>query len=75
MGFKYTPVGFEYPPVGFFSPFISEALVDGFADERARFHELMADKAQIDEALAKGAEKARAVAAEVLARVRERAGY
>ena len=52
-----------------------EALVDGFADERARFHELMADKAQIDEALAKGAEKARAVAADVLARVRERAGY
>ena len=52
-----------------------EALVDGFAEERARFHELMADKAQIDEALAKGAEKARAVAADVLARVRERAGY
>jgi tryptophanyl-tRNA synthetase len=52
-----------------------EALVDGFADERARFHELMADKAQIDEALAKGAEKARAVATDVLARVRERAGY
>ena len=52
-----------------------EALVDGFAEERARFHELMADKAQIDAALAKGAEKARAVAADVLARVRERAGY
>ena len=52
-----------------------EALVDGFAEERARFHELMADKAQNDEALAKGAEKARAVAADVLARVRERAGY
>ena len=49
--------------------------MDGFADERARFHELMADKAQIDEALAKGAEKARAVAADVLARVRKRAGY
>ena len=52
-----------------------EALVDGFAEERARFHELMADKAQIDEALAKGAEKARAVASDVLSRVRSRAGY
>ena len=52
-----------------------QALVDGFADERARFHELMADKAQIDEALAKGADKARAVATAVLARVHERAGY
>ena len=50
-------------------------VVDGFADERARFHELMDDKREIDEALAKGAEKARAVAADVLARVRERAGY
>ena len=49
--------------------------MDGFAEERARFHELMADKREIDEALAKGAEKARAVAADVLARVRERAGY
>jgi tryptophanyl-tRNA synthetase len=52
-----------------------EALVDGFAVERARFHELMADKALIDEALAKGADKARSVAADVLVRVRERAGY
>jgi tryptophanyl-tRNA synthetase len=52
-----------------------QALVDGFADERARFHELMADKAQIDKALSKGAEKARAVATAVLARVHERAGY
>ena len=52
-----------------------EALVNGFAEERARFHELMADKAQIDEALAKGAEKARAVASDVLSRVRSRAGY
>ena len=52
-----------------------EALVDGFADERTRFHELMADKREIDEALARGAEKARAVAADVLTRVRERAGY
>ena len=51
------------------------ALVDGFAVERARFHELMADKALIDEALAKGADKARSVAADVLVRVRERAGY
>ena len=33
----------------------------------------MDDKREIDEALAKGAEKARAVAADVLTRVRERA--
>ena len=52
-----------------------EALVDGFADERARFHELMSDKREIDDALAKGAAKARIVAADVLKRVRSRAGY
>ena len=52
-----------------------EALVDGFAEERTRFHELMADKRQIDEALAQGAEKARAVAADVLSRVRHASGY
>ena len=52
-----------------------EALVDGFAEERRRFLELMADKREIDEALAKGAVKAREVAANVLARVRKRSGY
>ena len=52
-----------------------EALVDGFAEERARFNELMVDKRQIDEALVQGAEKARAVAADVLSRVRHASGY
>ena len=52
-----------------------DALIDGFAEERSLFHELMADKSQIDEALAKGAERARTVAADVLNRVRDRAGY
>ena len=41
----------------------------------ARFHELMADKRQIDEALVQGAEKARAVAADVLSRVRQASGF
>ena len=52
-----------------------EALVDGFESERARFNELMANREEIDLALSNGADQARIVASEVLARVRTKIGY
>ena len=51
-----------------------EAIVDGFAPQR-RFNYLMANKSEIDTALKIGAKKARSVAADVLLRTREKAGY
>ncbi len=52
-----------------------EALVDGFAPERTRYNELISNREEIDVALAQGAERARAVASEVLSRVRGKIGY
>jgi tryptophanyl-tRNA synthetase len=52
-----------------------EALVDGFASERTRFNELMANRGEIDSALSNGADRARNVASEVLSRVRSKIGY
>ena len=52
-----------------------EALVDGFESERSRFNELMANREEIDLALSIGADQARIVASEVLARVRTKIGY
>ncbi len=52
-----------------------EALVDGFASERTRFNELMANREEIDSALSNGADRARIVASEVLSRVRSKIGY
>ena len=52
-----------------------EALVDGFASERARFNELMANREEIDSALSNGADRARIVSSEVLSRVRSKIGY
>ena len=52
-----------------------EALVDGFESERSRFNELMANREEIDLALSNGADQARTVASEVLARVRTKIGY
>ncbi|HIB76640.1 MAG TPA: tryptophan--tRNA ligase [Flavobacteriales bacterium] len=52
-----------------------EALVDGFASERARFNELMANREEVDFALAQGSARARIVASDVLSRVRSKIGY
>ena len=52
-----------------------EALVDGFASERTRYNELISNREEIDVSLAQGAERARAVASEVLSRVRGKIGY
>lgn len=52
-----------------------EAIVDGFAEERARFNHLMVNPAEINAALKIGAEKARKIAREVLDRTRSKVGY
>jgi len=52
-----------------------EAVVDGFANERAEFHRWMNDKSALDAELAKGAARAREVAQPVLQRVREKIGF
>jgi len=52
-----------------------EAIVDGFAPQRERFNHLMANRKEIDAALKIGAEKAKKIAAEVLARTRSKVGY
>lgn len=50
-------------------------LLSRFANERATFQALMKDKGQLDERLAVGAQKARAIAGRTLDRVRSRVGY
>ncbi len=52
-----------------------QVLLDGFAGERSTFQRYMDDRNELDAQLAKGAAKARTVAAEVLTRVRRTLGY
>ncbi len=53
---------------------LRESLLTRFESQRAKYHELMADRSRIDDALDLGAQKARMVAQEVLKRVREKLG-
>lgn len=52
-----------------------ELIIDKYAIQRERYNHYMANLDEVDAALAIGAEKARAVANGVLARVRKKAGY
>lgn len=52
-----------------------ELILTKFENQRTRYNYLMENKSEIDQALAKGATKARKVAVEVLARVRKKVGY
>ncbi len=52
-----------------------EAILERFAQQRERYHYYMEHTEELDEALQIGANKARAVAKETLARVREKVGY
>lgn len=52
-----------------------ELIIDKYAAERIRFNELMDNKALIEDELQKGAKKARAIAQDVLKRVRTKVGY
>jgi len=50
-------------------------ILEEFKTERQRFDELMANPQKIENALLKGAEKARPIAQATLARVREKTGF
>ncbi|KJJ39643.1 tryptophan--tRNA ligase [Aequorivita vladivostokensis] len=52
-----------------------ELITERFSEERTRYHYFMENLAEVDAALATGAEKARKVADTVLKRVREKVGY
>jgi tryptophanyl-tRNA synthetase len=60
---------------GDFKKAVAEAVVDYLTPVQERYAELRADEAELDRVLGLGAEKASALAAPVLADVRERMGF
>lgn len=72
MADKFRAGGYGY---GHAKKALLEALLDGFRNERDTFDRLMADRSVIDAELESGAVKARAIAHEVLGRVRSKLGY
>ncbi|GAA3444192.1 tryptophan--tRNA ligase [Planomonospora venezuelensis] len=60
---------------GTFKKDVAEAVEETFAPIRERTEKLLADEAALDRMLAAGAVKARAVAAETMEKVRDRAGF
>ncbi|SHI92067.1 tryptophan--tRNA ligase [Aquimarina spongiae] len=52
-----------------------ELLIEKFSKERERYNYYMENLDEVDQALAKGAQKAAVIANKVLARVREKVGY
>lgn len=69
---NYVTPGYGY---GHAKLALFELILSKFAEQREKYNALMADKPQIDAALAVGAAKARTVAQEVLKRVRTHVGY
>ncbi len=65
---------FERAGDGDFKAAVAEGVIEMLAPVRERYAELRPDQAVLEEALAAGAEKARAIAALTLAEVRERMG-
>jgi len=59
---------------GDFKVAVGDAVADWLAPVRERYHELRADEAVLEETLAAGAEKARAIASATIADVREAMG-
>ena len=59
---------------GDFKAAVADAVIDYLAPVRERYEQLRADEAALEAILADGAERARAIAAETLADVRERMG-
>ncbi|MBK8499880.1 MAG: tryptophan--tRNA ligase [Flavobacteriales bacterium] len=72
MAASYRAGGYGY---GHAKKELLAALLDGFQQERETFARLSTDKSELDARLMEGEEKARAVAHEVLRRVRGRLGY
>jgi tryptophanyl-tRNA synthetase len=66
---------FEGSGYGDFKKAVAEAVVEYLGPVRERYEELRPDEAELDRILGIGAEKARAMAAPVLADVRERMGF
>jgi tryptophanyl-tRNA synthetase len=66
---------FEGSGYGDFKKAVAEAVVEYLDPVRERYEELRPDEAELDRILGLGAEKARAMAAPVLADVRERMGF
>jgi tryptophanyl-tRNA synthetase len=66
---------FEGSGYGDFKKAVAEAVVEYLSPVRERFEQLRPDEAELDRILALGAEKARAMAAPVVADVRERMGF
>lgn len=54
---------------------MAEVVADTFTPIRERTEKLLADEAELDRMLAAGATRARAVAAETMAKVRDRVGF
>lgn len=69
---NYEAGGYGY---GHAKTALFELLKENFATERERYAYYMSNRSEIDEALAKGAEKARTVAKDVLVRVRKKLGF
>jgi tryptophanyl-tRNA synthetase len=67
----------EFEGVGYgdFKQAVAEAVVDYLAPVHERYAELRPDEAALEAILSSGAEKARAIAAPVVADVRERMGF
>ncbi|HEX6456963.1 MAG TPA: tryptophan--tRNA ligase [Solirubrobacterales bacterium] len=66
---------FEGCGYGDFKQAVAEAVVEYLTPVRERYEELRPDEGALDRVLALGAEKARAIAAPVVADVRERMGF
>ena len=69
---KYAAGNFGY---GEAKQELFKVICDKFSDEREKFNHLMENKNIIEDKLQKGAEKAKAIAKEVLNRVRKNIGY
>ncbi len=75
-GRPITDVAADLAAVGYgqLKATVADAVVEFLAPLQARYETLIADPAQVDAALATGAEKAEAIAAKVVARVRDAVG-
>jgi tryptophanyl-tRNA synthetase len=60
---------------GTFKKEVAEAVIDKFSPIKERTEKLLADEAELDRLLAAGAARARRVARETMAQVRERIGF
>ena len=76
-GIDQTQVEKEFEGAGYgdFKKAVAEGVVELLTPLRERYEELRPDEAELDRILGIGAEKASAIAAPVLADVRERMGY